>query len=594
MNDEIPGSRMPPAFGSATTTVPQGEPLMARVRRGAQRELLAGSASEPAIDSGAVSPDPSSSGAGPRKLSAVREVAARRAPVRNPSGEGFGSILFLDAGRLPTPAEPQVLSDLNLDQVISALVKGREEYDLGPLLSAPLGDLDTLTYRQGVFRDLESDPVRAAVESFAGAMRWMRRALGFAEKLHNETQRARWHLDAAREYCRAVPVFVRELDVGTPRSDGLRSLLDHVRTYVASDRFQGLSADVHRLASQLDEVTYCVFVEGSRVTVGPYSGEVDYGSEIEATFRRFPRGVDPNRQFRRTDWEDMDSVEEQIQERVARLFPDVFGTLRGFPVRHANFADPVLVRFDREVEFYLAYLELVHRFRAAGLGFCYPEVSDRSKQVEVREAYDLALAQKLVKHGVPVVVNDVQLTGAERVAVVSGPNNGGKTTFARMFGQLHYLARLGGPIPGTSARLYLSDRIFTHFERVERLTEMRGKLMDELVRVREIFRDATERSVIILNETFASATVHDALFLGRKVLDVIRARDALCVYVTFLDELSTLGPETVSVVSQVSPDDPETRTFRLLRQPADGRAYATTLARKYGLTYDRLRSRVAP
>jgi DNA mismatch repair ATPase MutS len=134
--------------------------------------------------------------------------------------------------------------------------------------------------------------------------------------------------------------------------------------------------------------------------------------------------------------------------------------------------------------------------------------------------------------------------------------------------------------------------LFTHFEREEHIENLRGKLQDELVRMHDILQQATSNSMVIVNEGFGSTTLNDALFLGREVLPQIIERDMLSVYVTFIDELSTLSRTTVSMVSTTVPENPTLRTYKIVRRPADGRAYAIAIAEKYALTYESLKRRI--
>jgi len=505
------------------------------------------------------------------------------------------SILFESAERRrrdETRAPPDFFVDLNLDQIVAAITAGKEEYELAPFFYAPLRDIDAVLYRHEVMRDLEDAGLLAPIDSFAQALRSMRDTLKQAGQRHYQRQKEALFLDAVDAYCNAVDALTRDLGAAALHSRGLLSFRDYLTDYANSARFTSLTAETKTLKADLSSVKYTLLIGGGGVTVRQYDSEIDYAADVEQTFRKFQQGAVKDYNAKFSDWPQMNHIEAAVLDRVARLYPEIFTQLADHCRRNATFLDETIRAFDREIQFYVAYLDYLAPLRRAGLSFCYPSLSQESKELCARDGFDLALAHKLVAERASVVCNDFYLGDGERVLVVSGPNQGGKTTFARMFGQLHYLASLGCLVPGRSAQLFLFDRILTNFEREESISDLRGKLQDDLVRIHATLSRATPRSVIIMNEIFNSTTLRDAIFLGTRIIERITEIGALCVCVTFVDELSVLNEHIVSAVSTIVPRQPAARTYKIVRKPADGLAYAMSIAEKYGLTRRQIRERI--
>ena len=516
-----------------------------------------------------------------------------------PGGAGrFASILFppgLEMERSETAGEPACFRDLNLDQIVAAAIAGRDGgEDLRRFFHSPYRDEEIVGYRQEVFRDLEDADIFPLIPSFCDGMRKVRLDLEYARKIHFRCHRQMVVFGAIRHYCETIGDFVRRLGEAELRSRGLRGLRSYLADYQASVGFTALAAETDGLEKKLAAIRYNMLIHGDKVTVREFAAEADYSTMVRSRFERFRTSNAKVTEAQKKDEHSMNHVEEGVLDLVGRLYPEIFSALEAYLKRHADFIDETVARFDREVQFFLAYLGYIEPLNRAGLPFCYPAVSASSKSVSVRQGFDLALAAKLIGDKQPVVGNDFHLDGAERLIVVSGPNQGGKTTFARMFGQLHFLAGLGCPVPGAEARLFLADRIYTHFEREEDIANLRGKLEDELVRLHDTIGNMRGDSIVVLNEIFNSTSLEDQLFLSRKVLEDIMASDALGTCVTFIDELASLSEKTVSMVSTVVPDNPAVRTFQIVRRPADGLAYALSLAEKHHVTYERLRERIKP
>lgn len=462
----------------------------------------------------------------------------------------------------------------------------------------PLANADIIQYRQDVMRDLENDGLRELISTFSktifelNAFQDQLRKILVSNDAYQNNYLARGRmLDFASRYCSVIIEAVNGLNKKTILSKGLQRFVDYLHNYQESEKFLTLKTSVDDLKKELSTVHYCMLIKNGAIRVRKYENQPDISVDVRELFARFQQGNVQEYRHKLTEEPRAEHVEAAVLKLVATCYPNVFSDLNDFCMRNLEFIDPVIAQFSREVHFYLSWLGFIAPLKERGLPFCYPRLTSGADRLYDLNFFDLALAKSLGSENKPVT-NDFTLEPPERILVVTGPNQGGKTTYARAFGQIHYLASLGLCVPGKEASLLLFDQIYTHFEREEDLSSLNGKLQDDLERLYDILSHATSKSLIVINEIFSSTTLSDAILLGNHMMDAIVKIGCPAICVTFIDELAIYGKETVSMMSTVDENDPTIRTFQIVRKPPDGLAYALHIASKYHLTYAQLSARL--
>jgi DNA mismatch repair ATPase MutS len=242
-----------------------------------------------------------------------------------------------------------------------------------------------------------------------------------------------------------------------------------------------------------------------------------------------------------------------------------------------------------ELAFYVGCLNLHDRLTAIGAPTCFPTVVAGNQgpargdpacgDLHASDLYDASLALTV---GHPVVGNDLEADGADLV-VITGANQGGKTTFLRSVGTAQLLAQCGVFVPARSFRGSLVSGVFTHFRRGEDAGMRRGKLDEELARMRDIV-DALEPSgMLLLNESFASTNEREGSELARQIVAALTESGVRILFVTHLSQfargLHGRGrPGTRFLRAERRPDG--IRTFRMVAGAPTRTSHAEDLYRQ--------------
>lgn len=173
--------------------------------------------------------------------------------------------------------------------------------------------------------------------------------------------------------------------------------------------------------------------------------------------------------------------------------------------------------------------------------YCCPTV-DLSDEIEISEGRHPVVEQLL--DGVPFVPNDTKLNNREnQIAVLTGPNMAGKSTYMRQVALIVLMAQVGSFVPAASAHIGIVDGIYTRVGASDDLTTGQSTFMVEMSEVANILKEATEKSLLILDEIGRGTSTYDGMSIARAVIEYIADRKKLgakTLFATHYHELTEL------------------------------------------------------
>ena len=534
---------------------------------------------------------------------------------------------------------PAVWHDLGLEQVVSAFTANRDHQTvIRKILVRLIRNPEVLRYRQDILDDLLKHPelvdrlaaLLPVIDSLTGYSFHLDRERGL-NLLHEVT----WRLGELQNIVDSIEEIAKMLREAkdTLASQGLRSLLEAVLQLKAAPVYQSLAQELPELLATMRVCTSITIGINLDIQLRPFQATllsvndkpftsqsllsrlfgVTNDKEGLAPLHSVPQGLDQGRGVpvsRNSGWElapmlvplftDLSKVLEKATRPVVKR-------LKQYAALHSN----LFINLRHGLLFYLHAVWFLRNLQAQGLPVCRPNIvpmEDRLCQVQESHNVNLALqhanSSREQAAPAPTITNDIEIGPSGQILILTGPNQGGKTTYLVGVGLVQVLAQAGCFVPGKQAQISPVDNIYTHFPVEEKPDTETGRFGEEAQRLGKIFEQVTRHSLVLLNESLSSTGFMEGSFLAQDVVRILRRIGARAIYSTHLYELGNRVEELnqsvpgdsriISVVSSPVENEspaPQTelkRSYKVEIRPPLGQSYAREIAARYGIHYEQL------
>ena len=269
-----------------------------------------------------------------------------------------------------------------------------------------------------------------------------------------------------------------------------------------------------------------------------------------------------------------------------------------------------ILTFESQMSFYIGAKKIVEAVRARGLEMCRPKyLPMEERKMNAKGIFDLSFYIQMVGSDPmaslkdKIITNDCRFDDDGRFFVLTGANNGGKTTYTRAIGIIQVFAQAGIYVPCTECEISPVDYIYTHFPKEEEVGLNTSRFTQECKQFKETVDTATRHSLLLLNESIQSTTPTECVYIATELTKIFRCVGVRGIYATHLLELAkSLGKlneevegdtKLVSIVTTVDTTADNRRLYRIERAEPQEFGYARTIYEKFGVSFEEVKRRQA-
>ncbi len=515
----------------------------------------------------------------------------------------------------------EAINDLSVDYICEKLTGERYEQNIIKNIMIKIErNPDIIRYRNDVFDDIYHFPkLRERIKELLDELAYLK---DLEKSAKDATAAPIWQLvNRLQEldiYINCISGINQSLSEHDIKSEGLKNLKEFVSSVYNESGFDSLSEDIKSLVAEISSiksVSLGVNLDSRMVPV-----EVGIVSINDTAFTK-PNFLNKFLEFASkkseinngASFDGMTKIhtvgkvsgDDPLMSNLSRVVTEMLGTtvkqLKSKLSRYTNISGYSLTKLIPEFLFYIRWADFMEKVSDLGIPLCKPVITDnQNRSMKVKGIYNFKLAiQRVGGKEFDIILNDLDFSAEHRIYIMTGPNRGGKTTATQAVGLAFLMAQSGIYAPAEEIELSPVDNIYTHFPADENKTVNLGRLGEESKRMSEIFGTATNESLLLFNESLATTSFAEGLYIAKDVVKALRFLGARTIFNTHmhelamtLDDVNTNIQGDSNVTSIITGIHDGQRSYKIFLAPPEGVSYAHDIAEKYGVTFDKLTKRI--